>query len=216
VNRLPGLTEIISIKPLRLWLPAKKNCHKQKNAYNPFQGQQVRGNAGLISLRSARAATIGKAVLTTTPEAAVTKENSMIDKLYATLEAVGFTHPLHPIMVHIPMGMVIGAVLFALSGMIFKKDSLDKTAYHCAALALIFIVPTLITGFLDWQAKLGGEWETLIIVKMVLGLVLTGLLTTVVILKSKGATPKKLLIFYLLCLACAGGLGFSGGELVYG
>lgn len=140
----------------------------------------------------------------------------MIDKLYELLEAVGFTHPLHPVVVHIPMGMVIGAALFGLAGMVAKKDSLANTAHHCAVLALIFIVPTLITGVLDWQAKLGGEWEMLIIVKIILGLVLTGLLTTAVVLKSQGVDSKKLLLFYLLCMACAGGLGFSGGELVYG
>lgn len=140
----------------------------------------------------------------------------MIDTLYATLEAVGFTHPLHPVVVHIPMGMVIGAVMFGLAGLFLKNSSLEKTAYHCVVLALIFIVPTLITGILDWQAKLDGDWETLIVIKIILGLVLTGLLTTAVIMKSKGAEPKKLLIIYLLCMACAGGLGFSGGELVYG
>lgn len=140
----------------------------------------------------------------------------MINKLYELLETVGFTHPLHPIMVHIPMGMVIGMVLFGVAGIVGKKASLFSTAHHCAVLALLFIVPTLVTGVLDWQAKLGGEWETLIIVKMVLGVVLTGLLTIAVVMKSKGLTPRKLLLLYLLCMACAGGLGFSGGELVYG
>lgn len=140
----------------------------------------------------------------------------MIDTLYATLESLGFTHPLHPAVVHIPMGMVIGAVMFGFAGLLWKKESLEKTAFHCVVLALIFIVPTLITGVLDWQAKLGGEWEALIIIKIILGLLLTGLLTTAVVLQSRGAEPKKLLIIYLLCMACAGGLGFSGGELVYG
>lgn len=140
----------------------------------------------------------------------------MIEKLYALLETIGFTHPLHPIMVHIPMGMVIGTVLFGITGIVGKKANIFNTAHHCAVLALLFIVPTLITGVLDWQAKLGGEWETLIIVKMVLGLVLTGLLTAAVVMKTKGLSPRKLLILYLLCMACAGGLGFSGGELVYG
>ncbi len=140
----------------------------------------------------------------------------MIEGLYAFLENVGFNHPLHPIMVHIPMGMVIGAVLFSLVGIVWKKENLAHTAYHCSVVALIFIVPTLITGILDWIGKLGGEWETLIIIKMVLGVVLTGLLALSVIFKHQGADTKKMFIIYLLCMACAGGLGFSGGELVYG
>jgi hypothetical protein len=69
---------------------------------------------------------------------------------------------------------------------------------------------------LDWQQFQEGEWSGLIVVKMVLGGTLTVLLATSVILKKKGAPTKKLLLIYLLCLACAGGLGYSGGELVYG
>ncbi|WP_136805256.1 DUF2231 domain-containing protein [Desulfosediminicola flagellatus] len=140
----------------------------------------------------------------------------MIEGLYALLETVGFTHPLHPIMVHIPMGMVIGAVIFSLIDLKWKYQNLDQTAYHCSVLALIFIIPTLITGVLDWQGKLGGDWEALIIIKIILGILLTILLAVSVIFKRQGADSKKLLIIYLLCMACAGGLGFSGGELVYG
>lgn len=140
----------------------------------------------------------------------------MVEKLYGFLEAIGFNHPLHPIIVHIPMGMVIGMVFFSLADRIWKKQNLAETAYHCAILALIFVIPTLITGLLDWQGKLGGEWGFLIVLKMILGVTLTILLTVAVVLKHKGAEPKTLLIIYLLCLACAGGLGFSGGELMYG
>lgn len=140
----------------------------------------------------------------------------MIERLYELLEAIGFSHPLHPIMVHIPMGMVIGAVIFSLINLKWKYQNLDQTAYHCSVLALIFIIPTLITGVLDWQGKLGGEWEALIIIKIILGVLLTVLLAVSVVLKRQDAEPVKLLIIYLLCMACAGGLGFSGGELVYG
>lgn len=140
----------------------------------------------------------------------------MIEGLYELLDAVGFSHPLHPIVVHIPMGMVIGAVLFSLVDLKWKNQNLSQTAHHCALLALIFIVPTLITGLLDWQGKLGGEWEFLIILKIILGLLLTVMLTVAVVFKFQGADQKKLLIIYLICMACAGGLGYSGGELVYG
>lgn len=140
----------------------------------------------------------------------------MIEGLYSFLETVGFTHPLHPMVVHIPMGMIIGAVLFSLVDIVWKKHNLAKTAYHCSVLALIFIIPTLVSGVLDWQGILGGEWEMLIIIKMILGLLLTALLVIAMIFKHNGAEPKTMLIIYLLCMACAGGLGFSGGELVYG
>lgn len=140
----------------------------------------------------------------------------MIEDLYGLLNTVGISHPLHPMLVHVPMGMIIGAVVFSLAGLIWKNQHLGQTAYHCSLLALLAIIPTLIAGILDWQQFFGGEWEVLIVIKIVLGLILTALLTAAVVLKHKGAAQKQLIIVYVLCLACAGGLGFSGGELTYG
>ena len=42
--------------------------------------------------------------------------NSMVESLYTFLAAVGFTHPLHPMLTHVPMGMIIGMVVFSLLG----------------------------------------------------------------------------------------------------
>lgn len=140
----------------------------------------------------------------------------MIEQLYSFLEMVGFGHPLHPMLTHIPMGMIIGSVIFCLLGVQFKKTSLILTAHHCSVLALSFILPVIVAGILDWQQYLDGEWEMYIIIKLVLGAVLTTLLALAVFQQRAGADHKRMLILYLLCLATAGGLGYSGGELVYG
>jgi uncharacterized membrane protein len=140
----------------------------------------------------------------------------MVESLYSLLEKVGFTHPLHPMMTHIPMGMIIGMVAFSAVGLLWNKAVLSRTAFHCAVLALISVVPVIVTGALDWLQFQGGEWNIYIIVKMVLGPILTILLALTVIQKNRGASDGKMMVFYLLCLACAGGLGYSGGELVYG
>ena len=140
----------------------------------------------------------------------------MIENFYGFLEMVGFGHPLHPMLTHVPMGMIIGAVLFSLLGVLFKKQSLTTTAHHCITLALVFVVPVIIAGILDWQKFYGGDMEVLIIVKMVLGGLFTALLGVAFFQQRAGLAPKRLVIIYLLCLACAGGLGYCGGELVYG
>lgn len=38
----------------------------------------------------------------------------MTELVFKLLEIVGFTHPLHPALTHIPMGMVMGAFFSAL------------------------------------------------------------------------------------------------------
>ena len=140
----------------------------------------------------------------------------MVENLYSFLEKVGFTHPLHPMLTHVPMGMIIGMVVFSLLGLIWKNGNFGQTAFHCSVLALLTVLPVIGAGMLDWLHLMEGDWNVFIKIKMILGTLLTVLLLLSVILKSKGTTPSKMFLIYLLCLACAGGLGYSGGELVYG
>lgn len=140
----------------------------------------------------------------------------MIENLYSTLEAVGFHHPLHPVFTHGPMGMVIGMLLFGLLSLKWQHKHFDLAAYYCSVVALISIFPTALFGVLDWLNFLEGEWMTLIIIKLILTVVLFTLVTASVILRNKGASQLKLVVFYVLCMACAGGLGYSGGDLVFG
>jgi uncharacterized membrane protein len=140
----------------------------------------------------------------------------MIDKFYGLLASVGFTHPLHPIIVHIPIGMIVGMFIFSLLGLKWNQENFFKTAYYCSVLALVSIFPVILAGIMDWQYRLNGDWMTLIIVKMILSAILTLLLTYAVIIRNKGASPKHLFVVYALCMLCAGGLGYAGGELAYG
>lgn len=141
----------------------------------------------------------------------------MTELIFNLLEMVGFTHPLHPGLTHIPMGMVMGAFFFGLIAVGLKKTEFLQSANHCMGLGLLFIPPTIIAGLLDWQHKFEGTWETLIVIKMVLAVVITIIMGIAFQLGRKDETdPKILFALYVLCLICAAGLGFSGGELQYG
>lgn len=140
----------------------------------------------------------------------------MTDFIFNTLEAIGFSHPLHPALTHIPMGMVIGCFLFGLAALVTKNTTYRKSALHCSVVAVLFIVPTIFAGFLDWQQFFGATLSIYIIIKFVLAFVLTVLLAFSIRVNLQGGSTKQLFIMYTLCLACAGGLGFSGGEIIYG
>ncbi len=141
----------------------------------------------------------------------------MTEIIFDFLNKVGFTHPLHPAFTHIPMGMVMGAVIFRLVSFLPKLKFLAKTGYHCIILGLLGVIPTVFSGYLDWQHTFKGEWEFLIVLKMVLAVALTVLLATIAVIDDP-ETPKldKKTLFYLLIMLLAIGLGFSGGELQYG
>ena len=140
----------------------------------------------------------------------------MLESFYNLLAMFGFTHPIHPIIVHVPMGMVMGAVAFSLAGFVWTNKRFEQSAYHCSLLALISIVPVYIAGLLDWQQIFAGDWSKWIVIKMIMGVVLAVALAFAVQQKHQGASKKKMLVIYLICLGIAGTLGFSGGELVYG
>jgi uncharacterized membrane protein len=141
----------------------------------------------------------------------------MTEIIFEFLNKVGFTHPLHPAMTHIPMGMVMGAVAFRFASFIPRLRFLARTGYHCVVLGLLGVFPTVFTGVLDWQHRYDGTWEALIIIKMVLATVLT-IVLAVIAITDDPEIPRfdKKTLYYLLTVFIAIGLGFSGGELQYG
>ena len=141
----------------------------------------------------------------------------MIEFIYQTLAKMGYSHPLHPAMTHIPMGMIIGGFLFAMGSVAMKKYDLAIAAHYSYTLALIFVLPTMILGYMDWQYKFEAEWSGLILTKIILAPLLAGmLLITFFYGKNMKIDVKKKLILYGICFVIAMGLGFIGGELQYG
>lgn len=141
----------------------------------------------------------------------------MTEIIFEFLTKIGFHHPVHPGLTHVPMGMVIGAVVFRFASFLPRMKVLAKTGYHCVILGLLGLPPTIFTGYLDWQHRYEGEWETLIIVKMVLAGLLSILMLFVAI-KDDPEVPgfDKMTGLYLVMILLAVGLGFSGGELIFG
>jgi uncharacterized membrane protein len=141
----------------------------------------------------------------------------MIESIYQTLAKIGYLHPLHPPATHLPAGLIIGGFVFALIAWIFNRKSLAQTARHCFILALVTAVATILLGFMDWQHRFGGAYLFEIKMKLVLaGILLFLLLVAVVYAALSGTFTKTLVAIYALCLLTVIGLGYFGGELVYG
>jgi cytochrome c2 len=111
----------------------------------------------------------------------------------------------------------MGAFIFVLIAVISRKKNLAQTARHCAVLALIAAVPTALLGLMDWQHFYGGSLLFPIKMKLILAGILIVFLTLAVIFGFFGETFSKLVIsLYALSLFSVIGLGYFGGELVYG
>ncbi len=141
----------------------------------------------------------------------------MMESVYQLLSSIGYTHPLHPVLTHMPIGLVMACVLFSLAGHLFRKPTLAQTARHCSVLALLAAVPTILLGYADWQHFYAAAEIFEIKAKFVLAGALIVFLLLAVIFGFLGKTPsKKPLLMYLLCLIVTVGLGYFGAELVFG
>jgi uncharacterized membrane protein len=143
--------------------------------------------------------------------------DAMIEAIYKTLNGLGYTHPLHPTLTHVVMGLVIGGFVFALVAWVFNRPALNQSGGHCMALALIFLFPTAALGYADWQHFYGGAWLFPIEIKLVLAVVLLVFLI-LALWGHRGAktVSGKTIVVYGLGLLTVVIMGYFGGELVWG
>jgi uncharacterized membrane protein len=141
----------------------------------------------------------------------------MIEFIYQTLAKFGYTHPLHPALTHLPIGMVMGAFIFALAAIIFRRTSLTQTARYCVILGLLAAIPTALLGIMDWMHFYGGTLLLPFKMKIILAVILIAFLLLAVVIGFFGERFQKVLfVLYAMCLLTTVGLGYFGGEIVYG
>jgi uncharacterized membrane protein/cytochrome c5 len=138
-----------------------------------------------------------------------------VSAFYDFLDKIGYMHPIHPAMVHMPIGLVVGAVAFIVMSAFTRFHRFRVSAHQVLVLALIFWFPTVLFGIMDWQRYLGGAWLFAIKIKMVLALALLALLVAGIILGYRQASMHILMPIYGLCFAVVVVLGYYGGQLVY-
>ena len=141
----------------------------------------------------------------------------MTEFIYLMLAKIGYTHPLHPAVVHMP----IGAAIFALLALLYSRKSQNErvadTAYHLQVFGLIFTPITMFVGYMDWQQFYGGGSDFHIYSKIVLGFFLMAGFAVNVLAGREGVLENKkffsgTVAVFLIAIV----IGFLGGELQYG
>jgi mono/diheme cytochrome c family protein len=140
----------------------------------------------------------------------------MLEFLYQFLTKIGYTHPIHPPVTHLSVGMVMGAFVFGIVAWKLRHQPLARTAHHCIILALLALFPTILLGLMDWQHYYAGAWLFPIKMKISLAGLLLILLVFALSAGSKAESiSTRALIIYALCLLNVTALGYFGGELAY-
>lgn len=141
----------------------------------------------------------------------------MTQFIYSLLVKIGFTHPLHPAIVHFPIGMAMGALAFTVMVLWFKKTELVPAAFYSHILGFLTLLPAMLLGYMDWQHFYNGAPNPLIIAKIILAFILMALFGYAILLGRRGeVNTKKYFIISLLCFMVTILIGFCGGELQYG
>jgi len=139
----------------------------------------------------------------------------MSDFLYDLLALVGFSHPFHPVLVHVPAGMSIGALGFALWARVTGQEIYRTVAYLMTVAAFIFIFLVIPVGIIDWQRFYAGAWILEIKMKLALAVLYFVLLLVTLAWGRRRNDSLVMLGLYGACVLATTGLGFFGGQLVY-
>jgi uncharacterized membrane protein len=138
------------------------------------------------------------------------------DRLYNFLDRIGYLHPIHPAMTHMPIGLVVGALFFGWGALLFRRQQLARAAYASLVLAFLFVFPTVVFGYMDWQRYYAGVLLHPVEMKLAAaGTLAVVMLVGLVVGFSDPVRLKALLPVYTLCFACVVVLGYYGGQLVY-
>jgi hypothetical protein len=138
--------------------------------------------------------------------------------IYDIAERIGYSHPLHPPVAHVPIGIIVGLLVVTLVAILFRRRTLAASAHFpFVVIAFIFVFPLALLGLADWQHFYEGVWLFPIKAKLFLTSVLILLLAVGISFtkKGKGAT-KAVLVIYVLCFLTVGGLGYFGANLIFG
>lgn len=130
-----------------------------------------------------------------------------------------FGHPIHPVLVVYPLGMLSAAVVFDIIYLITNDTAFTTVSYYMIAVGLIGGLVAAIFGLIDWlaipknsRAKQIGGWHGLGNAVIVVLFILSWLMRNGIV----GFVPNTLaLVLSFTGVALALFTGWIGGELVY-
>lgn len=139
------------------------------------------------------------------------------DRLIRALTEV---HPLHPMLVHFPIGLTGAAAFFILLALIYKSRALEQAAFANIALAAVATLVAGLTGIYDNSLTYDGNAPNAA-VKIILAFILLVLTTVTAIARWRNPNlfEKARAIYaaaYFVSFGIAVVLAFLGGVILYG
>ncbi len=125
-------------------------------------------------------------------------------------------HP-HPMFIHFPMGLINFAVIMQLIYYFTGYPSFSTAGFYALATAAVFLVPTIVSGFVSWWVNYNLTRNKIFITKITFSFLLLFMCAAEVLTVFKGYDDS---LFYnvmiFLNVPVLGVIGFNGGKLSWG
>jgi uncharacterized membrane protein len=145
-----------------------------------------------------------------------------MDLIARIIHAITQVHPLHPMLVHFPIGLTGGGAFFILLAVIYKNKNLETVAFANIALASLATLVAGLAGYYDNLVNYEGDAPnslTKIVLAIVMLLVTTGtawLRWRNPDLFERTSTRPLYVAAYFVSFGLAIVLAFLGGVILYG
>jgi len=187
-----------------------------------------RHQAGTDLTSDISAAPHGTEVLDKYPQVGVLKkkaaEKYLPESLEMLMERVPFLrrHP-HPMIVHFPMVFSIVPLFFYLLFILTGMQAFETTAFHCLGADILFIPPSIATGFLTWWVNYQAKPMKPVRIKIyfsfiLLAVAIIAFLWRILSPEAFALGGKEAIIYLMLLLSMAvivSVIGFYGGGLTF-
>jgi uncharacterized membrane protein/nitrite reductase/ring-hydroxylating ferredoxin subunit len=137
------------------------------------------------------------------------------------LEGKPLRAPLHPILVHFPIGLLMLSLLFDLATLLLGAGNLFvRAAYYTMVFGTVMAAVAAIPGLVDWSnIRIDHPGKRIATNHMILNLIMLGVYAINILLRSvvlnDSQTPILLFILSLIGVGLISVSGYLGGTLVY-
>lgn len=136
------------------------------------------------------------------------------------IHAITQVHPLHPMIVHFPIGLTGAALFFILLALWKNKDFFEQAAFANISLATVATLAAGITGIYDNQINYAGDApNTGLKITLATTLLLVTSATAILRWKNPDLFDKSKILYvaaYFVSFGLAITLAFLGGVILYG
>lgn len=145
-----------------------------------------------------------------------------MDVIGQIINAILNVHPLHSPIVHFPIGLTGGALVFIVLARWRRNESMEHAAFYMIGLAAISTIAAGVTGMRDNLVRFEGN-APLVLPKIILAITLFSLTTVTAVSRWRNRevlwSPRTTLLYmgaFAGSFIIAITLGFMGGVILYG